>query len=195
MLISNEAKLDEIFERLRKRLDDPDALNPAHADPIFYLVYEPQNILMVRQALPRWIARIRNENSISVSVISLADLMWQTIDESGRWETWVDLEDDFDLEEINEAIRSVLRDSDCFINAVVERVEQIEPNTVIFITDIELLHPYYRSRHIENALTNRAKSPIVFFYPGHRTGQHGLKFLGFYPEDAGYRSTIIGGEV
>ena len=195
MLISHEAKLDEDFERLRKRLNDPDALNPAHADPIFYMVYEPEFIFMVRQALPGWIARIRNENEMAVEVISLADLMWQIIDESGRWETWVDLEYEFDMEEMNEAIRSVLRDGDHFINVAVERVEQIPVNTVIFITDVELLHPYYRSRHIENALTNKAKSPIVFFYPGERSGQHGLKFLGFYPEDTGYRSTLIGGEI
>ena len=194
MLTSHEAKLEEEFERLRKRLDDPDALNPAHADPIFYMVYEPAHILMVRQALPGWIARIRNENGMAVEIISLADLMWQIIDESERWETWVELEDDFDLEEMNEAIRSVLRDGDRFINAAVDRVAQIPANTVTFITDVELLHPYYRSRHIENALTNKAKSPIVFFYPGERSGQHGLKFLGFYPEDAGYRSTLIGGE-
>ena len=35
--------------------------------------------------------------------------------------------------------------------------------------------------------------PIVFFYPGRRAGQYGLHFLEFYPEDPGYRSTLIGG--
>ena len=195
MLISDETKLNEDFERLRQRLDDPDALNPAHADPIFYLVFDSRHILLVRQELPGWIARIRNENGLNVETISVADILWKIIDDSGRWDSWVELEEQFEIEDTNEAIRSILRDDDRFINAVVARVEVVPPDTVIFMTDIESLHPFYRSRHIENALTNKAKYPIVFLYPGHRAGQHGLRFLGFYPEDSGYRSTIIGGDV
>ena len=34
---------------------------------------------------------------------------------------------------------------------------------------------------------------IVFLYPGFRTGETKLKFLGFYPEDGNYRSVHIGG--
>jgi hypothetical protein len=31
------------------------------------------------------------------------------------------------------------------------------------------------------------------FYPGTRSGQYGLHFLGFYPVDGNYRSTLLGG--
>ena len=37
------------------------------------------------------------------------------------------------------------------------------------------------------------KVPTVVFYPGRRSGQFGLHFLGFYPEDGNYRATLIGG--
>jgi hypothetical protein len=36
--------------------------------------------------------------------------------------------------------------------------------------------------------------PTVIFYPGARSGQYGLHFLGFYPVDGNYRSTLLGGQ-
>ena len=79
------------------------------------------------------------------------------------------------------------------VERVAERVMTSREHTVLFITDVELLHPYFRSRVIENYLNNKVQIPTVFFYPGRRTGQYGLHFLEFYPEDPGYRSTLIGG--
>jgi len=33
----------------------------------------------------------------------------------------------------------------------------------------------------------------VIFYPGRRSGQYGLHFLGFYEFDGNYRATLLGG--
>jgi hypothetical protein len=56
-----------------------------------------------------------------------------------------------------------------------------------------MLHPYFRARILESILHDRIKVPTVIFYPGRRSGQYGLHFLGFYPEDGNYRATLIGG--
>jgi len=56
-----------------------------------------------------------------------------------------------------------------------------------------MLHPYFRARVLEGVLHDRVKVPTVVFYPGRRSGQFGLHFLGFYPEDGNYRATLIGG--
>jgi hypothetical protein len=64
---------------------------------------------------------------------------------------------------------------------------------VILLTEAELLHPWFRTRAIESRLHDRVKTPTVIFYPGERSGQYGLKFLGFYPLDGNYRSTLTGG--
>ena len=193
MPIPDEARLESDFEKLRQRLGDPDALNPAHSDPIFYLVYPPSQILTVRKLLPGWIARLGNKDRLKVEILSLSEVMWELIDESGRWETWLELEPDFDLDEVNEAVRDVLRSGNALVERVAERVSEPREKTVLFVTDVELLHPYLRSRVIENYLNNKVRVPTVFLYPGRRVGQYGLHFLEFYPEDSGYRSTLIGG--
>jgi hypothetical protein len=193
MPIPNEIRLEADFEKLRQRLGDPDALNPAHSDPIFYFVYPPSQILTVRKLLPGWMARLRNENGLEVEILSLSEIMWELIDASGRWDAWLELEPEHDPDAVNEAIRDVLRAGNALVERVAERVATPRENTVLFITDVELLHPYFRSRVIENYLNNKVLIPTVFFYPGRRTGQYGLHFLEFYPEDPGYRSTLIGG--
>jgi hypothetical protein len=61
--------------------------------------------------------------------------------------------------------------------------------------DVEaaLLHPWFRVRMLETWFHDAIRCPTVLFYPGRRSGQFGLHFLGFYPEDGNYRSTIVGG--
>ena len=116
------------------------------------------------------------------------------IDRSGRWNDWVELEKDFSIQQINDSVSSVLQQDNTFINTVVDRVLSVDLGKVVFIVDVELIHPYAKTKPIESVLHNKAQLPVIFFYPGERTGQFGLKFLSFYPEDQGYRSSLIGGD-
>ncbi len=188
----HSANLEEAFQELRARLGQSDALNPAHSDPIFYFVYQPAQLLEVKRRLPAWIAALKHDG-LTIERVSLSDLVWDLVDQSGRWETWLQLESGADIQELNEAIRDVLRSDHALVNRVAERVSQSRERTAVFVTETELLHPYFRTRAIEGMLTNKVKVPLVFFYAGERKGQYGLSFLGFYPEDGNYRSTLIGG--
>ena len=143
--------------------------------------------------MPGWISRLKNEQEIDVELVSLTEILWKLIDESGRWNDWIELEKDFTPQQINDAISSVLQQDNVFLNAVVERVLSVPVGKVVFIVDVELIHPYAKTKPIESVLHNKAQTPVIFFYPGERTGQFGLKFLSFYPEDQGYRSSLIGG--
>lgn len=192
MPVPIETRINADFEQLRQRLLSPIGLNPAQSDPIFYLVFPPKQTLTVRRLLPGWVAQLEADGW-RVKIISLGKLVWELVDESGRWEEWLEIEGDADQEEINEAIRNVLRTN----NALVERVAQMvcaeDQKTLILVNEVELLHPYFRLRVIENYLNNKVRIPTIFLYPGRRAGQYGLHFLDFYPEDPGYRSTIMGG--
>ncbi len=192
MRITDDALLDENFGQLRQRLLDPDALSPLRGAPIFYFVYDPKMALTVRRMMPGWIAQLHNEQGLSVKIVSLADLLWRLIDESGRWESWLEAEQDFEPQEINLAIKSVLEEDNALVHQAADQIISASTGTVVFITDSELLHPFARTRSLESYLQNRLQTPAVFFYPGKRAGQYGLRFLGFYPEDTGYRSTLIG---
>ena len=68
-----------------------------------------------------------------------------------------------------------------------------DEKALLLVTDLEALHPYMRIGSIESQLQGKFNVPTVFLYPGVRTGQTRLKFLGFYPEDGNYRSMHVGG--
>lgn len=184
--------LDSAFKELVDKIRDPDALNPAKSDPVFYFAYRPEWMLDLKKRLPRWTSRLR-EAGFEVVRISLSDILWSTVDDSGRWDTWLELEADADPEQINEAVRDVLRQGDALVERVTAVVESAAEGTVVLFTESELLHPYFRTRTIESRLHDRVKVPTVIFYPGRRSGQYGLHFLDFYPVDGNYRSTLLGG--
>lgn len=188
----HESELENDFKELRARLGQPAALNPAQSDPIFYFVYRPELTLVVQQRLPGWMGALRHAGLEPVR-LSLHDVARALIVESGRWEEWLELEADAEPEQLNAALHDVLTQDNALTERVARRVTEGAPNTVYLLTEAELLHPNFRTRTLETALTGRAPRSVVIFYPGRRLGQYGLQFLGFYPEDGNYRATIIGG--
>lgn len=184
--------LDEDFQQLAGRLSEPASLSAARSDPFYYFVYAPEQALDVRRRMPVWTARLRNAG-LEVERVSFSDLLWELVDASGRWDAWLQVEADADPEQVNEAIRDVLRSGDALVKRVASLVERERPGRVVFLTDTEMLHPYFRVRVLESTLHDRIHVPTVVFYPGRRSGQFGLHFLGFYAEDGNYRATLIGG--
>jgi len=184
--------LDNAFNELIDKIRDPDALNPAKSDPVFYFAYPPELMLDIKKHLSRWTSRIR-EAGFEVRRVSLADILWDTVDKSGRWNNWLELEAEAEADQINEAVRDVLRQANTLVDRVAEVVESTPDGTVVLLTEAELLHPYFRTRTIESRLHDKVRTPTVIFYPGRRSGQYGLHFLDFYPVDGNYRSTLLGG--
>jgi len=184
--------LDNAFNELINKIRDPDALNPAKSDPIFYFAYPPELMLDLKKRLPRWISKIRKAGFKTVR-ISLADLLWRVVDDSGRWDEWLDLEEFADKDQINNSVRDALRQSDALIARITKLVQAENKDTVVLLTEAELLHPFFRTRLIESYLHDKVEAFTIIFYPGFQSGQFGLKFLGFYPVDPNYRSTIAGG--
>ena len=184
--------LDNAFNELIDQICDPDTLNPAKSDPVFYFAYPPEMMLDLKKRLSRWTSRIR-EAGFEVRRVSMAGLLWEIVDGSGRWDIWLELEGDADADQINEAVRDVLRQGYTFVDRVAEVIESTPEGTMVLLTEAELLHPYFRTRTIESRLHDKVKTPTVIFYPGRRSGQYGLHFLDFYPVDGNYRSTLLGG--
>lgn len=183
--------LENLFNELLENLSDLGSLNPAVSDPVFYYVYPPEKILQVKRAIRRWSTLLENAG-FKVKRISLSELLWRTVDESGRWQEWLEIEQFADQSEINEAVRDSIRNNQ-LMGLLEKELETLAHDSVVLLTEAELLHPFYRTQLIENELHDNVKVPIVIFYPGTRTGQYGLKFLGFHSEDGNYRSVLLGG--
>lgn len=184
--------LDESFRQLASLLGEPASLNAARSDPFFYLVYDPAEALEVKRLIPVWSAQLRNQG-FTVERVSFSDIIWRLVDASGRWDEWLAAEGDADPDQVNDAVRSVLTDPGGIVAQIATMVSQAPKGTVVFLTETEALHPYFRVRVLENALHDRIAVPTVVFYPGRRSGQYGLHFLNLYPEDGNYRATVIGG--
>jgi hypothetical protein len=184
--------LDETFDNLLTHLRQPASLNPAKSDPFFYFVHDPAETLAVKQKLGVWASMLRNEGW-TIEQVSISKLIWQIVDASGRWNEWLALESEADSTAMNEAISDVLRTDNALVEALARHITHERPRTLVFVTDAAALHPYFRARALESGLHDRVKVPTVLFYPGRRSGQYGLHFLGFYEFDGNYRATLVGG--
>lgn len=190
--------LDRTFARLQAELGASDRLTATHADPFFNFVHDPQATLEVHKRLPRWRAALE-QDGWRTEVCSLREALWSVIDASGRWEDWLALDEPGRYAEANQSVRGVLGENKHSTRArpglartLAPRLQGDDPRRILLLTDAALLHPWFRVRTLETWFHDALGGPTVLFYPGRRVGDFGLLFLGVYPEDDTYRSTIVG---
>lgn len=189
----------ESFEELRQRLRQGRGLSDTGDDPVYYLVFHPRYILDVKRLMKEWKAKLKNEGW-AAETMSMADTVHELFREYIDRSDWIDDEVNrqFDLESqenLKTAQKSVLEADGALKNRILERLNKLSgrKNTVLFITDVEALHPYLRVGVLEQQLLGKVSVPMVVLYPGTREGLTSLRFLGFYPPDGNYRSLHIGG--
>jgi hypothetical protein len=188
--------LDQSFDELRLQLKHGQCLNHAGMDPVYYLVFRPEVMLEVKKRLKIWTAKLRKEGW-DVNVFSMAEAVHGIIKNHTLRQLWLkgEEEDPLDFEAINKTISDVLLKAERLKKVFLHKLTSLRnhPNALLFVTDLEALHPYLRIGMLENQLQGKFIAPTVILYPGIRTGRTTLKFLGIYPEDPGYRSIHIGG--
>ena len=188
---SLEMNFDELLTRIRHGRD----LGPASMEPIYYLVFEPGEILTVKRFLPAWKARLRNEGW-EVHLFSIVEAITDILGQAPLRRIWLtaDRKSPLAWEKANQSLANTLTQGalqgrlEAQLEALTDRT-----NAILLVTDLEALHPYMRIGAIEAQLYGKFCVPTVFFYPGKRTGKSRLKFLGFYPDDGNYRSNHVGG--
>lgn len=184
------------FDELRERIRHGRQLSHASFEPIYYLVFSPEQILEVKRQTPAWIAKLHQEGW-DVHQFSIAEHVWAVLKEDPIWSLCLlgDKGAPLDWSRTNKSLSDILTAN----NALLKRLEaalvplQDQDNALILVTDLEALHPFLRIGAIESQLQGKFHVPTIFLYPGVRTGKTRLKFLGFYPEDGNYRSVHVGG--
>jgi len=188
---SLKGDFNELVERIRHGRD----FAQASFEPIYYLVFPPRQILDVKRSLPAWTAKLRNDGW-EVHHFSIATQIAGILENNPLLSIWLSADKKAPLawEKTNQSLANAITNG-----ALQQRLEQIleelqdRKNAIVLITDLEALHPYLRIGAIESQLYGKFHVPTVFLYPGERTGNTRLKFLGFYPEDGNYRSVHVGG--
>jgi len=189
------SSLKDDFNKLIERIKTGREFGHASFEPIFYLVFSPDQILEVKRQMPAWMARLRNDGW-KVHTFSIATEINRILEAAPLRKIWLaaDSKAPLQWEKTNKALANTLGNGTLqnSIESVLLDLES-DPRNILLITDIEALHPYMRIGAIESQLQGKFSIPTLFFYPGTRTGKTRLKFLGFYPEDGNYRSVHVGG--
>ncbi|WP_166386802.1 BREX protein BrxB domain-containing protein [Polaribacter sp. 11A2H] len=178
------------YSDLLDYLLEPKTYNYSGDKTICYLTFGMDDIISVKQNLNQvWVELAKNKG-FNVTILSIHDLLKSFFSkdeyriEAG--EDAVDSEDD--TLEVYQSLGENLKNQEIIEKAILEAQEKIDPKSgVLFITDLEAIHPFSRFGPIEQKIYTKIKVPIVVFYPGEISGT-ALKFLGFYPEDGNYRS-------
>lgn len=189
----------ESFDELWQRLRAGPGLTNTGDDPVYYLVFKPELMLDIKRHCKQWAARLAKQGW-TMETMSMAETVLDIFLNNELREVWLSSPantacDRESVSEINKTMEDALTADDLLKSKIEERLESLRKrkNTVLFITDLEALHPYLRVGILEQKLQGKFTVPTVILYPGVRDGKSTLRFLGFYPPDGNYRSVHIGG--
>jgi hypothetical protein len=190
------SSLKDDFEELCERIRHGRELGHAGFEPIYYLVFPPQQILEVKRHVPAWKAKL-DHDGWDVHCFSIANEIIAILRADPRRELWMlaDRKAPLDWAKTNQSLANALMGNEALQRRLEALLSSLEGkrDSVVMVTDLEALHPYLRIGAIESQLQGKFHVPTIFLYPGIRTGKTRLKFLGFYPEDGNYRSVHVGG--
>ena len=163
--------------------------------PYFVYVYDPTEEYKARSDMSDLQLSL-GAKDVRCASISLADLFWEAIDDSGDFDAIVSEEkaypnDAAALDRINQTINEILRDEPNLSQRVMNRMEQLPPKTVAFLFRAGALYPAYRTSSLLEDLRERLMVPVVLMYPGHLDGGVGLSFMGKCEPAHGYRAKIV----
>ncbi|MEZ5044074.1 MAG: DUF1788 domain-containing protein [Saprospiraceae bacterium] len=181
--------VDNKYRAVLDHLLEPRVHDHAGDKTICYLTFPIDQILEVKRKLnTTWISLAKNRG-LEVELLSLHTVLQAFFaKDEYRIEAGEDAAEDlYEMKEVFASLGSNLDNQEIIDQAILAAQNKVGDNGILFITDLEALHPYTRFGPIEARIYNEIKVPIVVFYPGERSGS-ALKFLGFYPEDGNYRS-------
>ena len=190
------SSLKDDFDELRERVRRGREIGHASFEPIYYLIFQPEQILEVKRQTPAWVSRLHQEGW-EVQTFSIAEHIWAILKSDPLWPLCVmeDKSAPLDWLRTNKALADILSSDSGLLRRLESALQALEaqPGGLLLVTDLEALHPFLRIGAIESQLQGKFHVPTIFLYPGVRTGKTRLKFLGFYPEDGNYRSVHVGG--
>lgn len=186
------AELQAVGQNIVSYFDEQKSL-----PPFTVYQYAPEQEWNVRQdlrQLNRWL-QLPKQN-IHCASISLAQLFWSALDDSGFLDELIAQERQAsgatELNEIFESVGEILRHSPTLPDRVIAAVEQYQHSrTAVFLYQAGVLYPAYRTSTLLDDLQGRLLRPVTLLYPGRLIGDYGLSFMGKSEPAYGYRAAIV----
>jgi hypothetical protein len=154
---------------------------------------------MIRKDIDLLATRVGNQLHKRIVHVSLADLFWQSIEESEGIDAIIEMEKEHGFEVAEKQVNRYLSDRDfrSLCDLLLERVASLPADTaVLFLTHATAFAPgAYRISSLLEQLGGRLRIPTVLFYPGTWSGT--LNYMDLRTEDqslGSYRVKIYGRE-
>lgn len=153
-----------------------------HDLPFAIFTYSPQEEWEMRREMQRLKTRLENDTRRTIVFISLAELMWQGVEESEGLETviWYEQQNGFDAAQL--LVQDYLSDPDWrpLPDLLHEQLEQLDPeHHLVFITRAAALAPnIYRVSKLLDEMKARTRVPCILFLPATTEGKASLRFMG-----------------
>jgi len=174
----------------------------AGGDPPFVVYpYLPTMEWQVRRdltELERWLqAPSRRATCVA---ISLAQLFWEALEESGFLDELVAEErrgwgNSSLLATLTEAVGEVLRQPPTLPDRVIAASSSVPGRAIVILYRAGALYPAYRTSTLLDDLHGRLTRPVLLAYPGRLVGEYGLSFMDRSEPAYGYRALIVPREV
>jgi hypothetical protein len=152
-----------------------------HDLPFAIFCYPPEREWAMRHEIDLLKTRLENETKRKVAFVSLAELLWQSIDESEGLDAVAELERRDGFEAAQLQIQDYLSDPDWrpLPDLLAERLEKLDAERhIAFIIRTGALAPnIYRVSKLLDEMKGRTRVPCVLFMPATTEG-HSLRFMG-----------------
>lgn len=196
----SHTSLEERFDQLSADLlAQPMRIALMANAPYAILRYDPADEWKTRKHA-RLLASKLQAHGRRVHLFSMADLMWQAVDETEGMDALVKFEQARGFDAAQRQVHTYLSDPDFrpLPQLLVEKMNAMDAKKdVVFLMRLAALTPsiYHMSKLSEELLlTGRAEIPLIIFYPGTIEGNTGLRFMDIPGREAlgNYRIKIYG---
>lgn len=178
------------IERALLYLQKPSKLAPTGYSPIVYLVYQPEDVFIVRNLLETFLKPKAEYFGFTTHFISIGKLIDTFINSHEYLTIWTD--QGVEEKELYISIKQEIVKSNYLENALIDILQEYtqDSHPLLVIKDVEMLHPFNMMGVLENKIYNKIKIPTLVLYPGETQGT-ARSFLSIYNQDGNYRSINI----
>lgn len=181
-------RLDELKDKL---VDSKLLSNKGLGNEVGFYVfdYEPEQELVVREAIPEIKKYIERENpDAKIQVFDLYAIVLEFFEQKGYMEKNFTMEDkkgsEFLFDKMKKAMR-IATERDWIVQYITEHLDE---EAMVFITGVGKAFPLIRSHTVLNNLqTVVEKKPLILFYPG-KYEEGSLRLFSRFLDDHYYRA-------
>lgn len=160
--------------------------------PFIVYQYEPADEFAVRGELAELKLWLMAKHAVECRAISLAEILWDALDEHGQLEMIIEAERAGAYDEAHLAVRQILASPPTLADRIVHRVVESEvPRSAVILYRAGALYPAHRTSPLLDALKDKVDRPVTLLYPGRIVGDFGLSFMGRTEPTYGYRALIV----